>query len=209
MAGIFSKQSLISIEAAVKAAEKLSSSEIVPMAVDSSGFYAWVHWFWSVVFLVISVVSVEVWNHSGFWPLELREVFIVQLLFMGVGCAFSFIPFVKRNTIPRFLRDGAVHEAAQANFLTHGIHLTRERTGILIYISLLEHQVEILADQGIHQKLGAAFWDQMAQKIAQGIAQGKADESLIAVIESMGQKLAEFFPRRHDDTNELSDTLRK
>jgi putative membrane protein len=101
----------------------------------------------------------------------------------------------------------AVREAALASFSRHGVYSTKERTGVLVFISLLEKRVEILADQGIHEKVGEEYWRSLVRKLVAGIRAGKALDTLVEVIGQIGHGLATHFPHRKGSRNELSDEL--
>ena len=88
-----------------------------------------------------------------------------------------------------------------------GIYNTRERSGILIFISLLERRVELLADRGISKKISQEQWDGMVRHILSGIRENKFSEHLIQAISMAGDLLAAHFPARPDDTNELGDDV--
>jgi putative membrane protein len=65
----------------------------------------------------------------------------------------------------------------------------------------------VLGDRGIHEKLGDHQWSEARDLIIQGIHRGQAVKGICAAVESCARALAEHFPRRPDDTNELSDQV--
>jgi putative membrane protein len=101
--------------------------------------------------------------------------------------------------------DTRVHEAAFMQFYSSGLYRTREENGIEIFLSLFEKRVVVIADRGIHEKMGNVHWDEVRNKIIHGIRAGKPREGICAAIESCGESLAKHFPRRADDVNELPD----
>ncbi len=103
--------------------------------------------------------------------------------------------------------DERVHEAAFREFYASGLYRTREANGIVIYLSCLEHRVVVLGDKGIHEKMGEPHWQEVRNQIISGIKQGRAREGICAAIESCGKALADHFPRRADDVNELPDDV--
>ena len=66
----------------------------------------------------------------------------------------------------------ASRKAAQALFMTHGLHLTEKRTGVLIYVALADRRVEIVADAGINSKVEQSAWDELARDVVDRRAQG-------------------------------------
>jgi uncharacterized membrane protein len=102
---------------------------------------------------------------------------------------------------------GSELKSAAKIFRKLNMHETAERNGVLIYIAALSRKVAVIGDEGIHQKLGQEFWEQLVARL---VAQFKADrkaEALAACIVECGNQLGKFFPRRSDDKNELSNTI--
>ncbi len=98
-------------------------------------------------------------------------------------------------------------KAAQKVFTRLKMHQTDERNGVLIYVATLSRKVAVIGDKGIHEKLGAQFWEQVVQNmIAQFKANRKAEALADCIIEC-GKQLGNFFPRKTDDANELSNTI--
>jgi putative membrane protein len=71
----------------------------------------------------------------------------------------------------------------------------------------LERRVELIADQGINQKISQSQWDAIVKHIIQGIQQNKLIPHLCESIENCGKLLTEHFPIKTDDTNELKNEL--
>ena len=102
----------------------------------------------------------------------------------------------------------AVDRAARLAFLSQGLVETRDRTGILIFVSLLEHRVEVIADRGIDTKVQPGTWDGVVDATLSGIRERRAEEGLCEAIRTCGELLAAEFPPRPDDTDELANRLR-
>lgn len=92
-----------------------------------------------------------------------------------------------------------------ADFQEFGLINTRDKTGVLILILLKNHQVEVLDDKGINDRVGEGYWDQIVSVITDGFNHNKPYEGICRAVEKVGGLLAETFPRKPDDTNELSD----
>lgn len=91
---------------------------------------------------------------------------------------------------------GAVYQRAVETFLEHGLFDTDERTGILLFVSLSEHRIEVLADQGIDARVDAQAWSDVTDHIRRGI------ERCGRVLEEHG------LAGGPDGDNELADRLR-
>jgi putative membrane protein len=205
---MFTEKSLAQIEEAVTAAEKQTTGEIVPVYVRASVSYAWVHWFWFFFGVVLASIACLQYFSRHNWADPWKEIFIWQALGGLFFTALSTWSHFVRLTVPKKIFASEVNKAAYANFLAQGLHRTENRTGILIFISLLERRVVILGDEGIHKKVSDEFWKDQADEVAKGIAVGRAAEALISVIEKMGKTLALHFPATTHDKNELTDGLR-
>ncbi len=117
------------------------------------------------------------------------------------------IPPVRRWVTPRSIRTARVRKAALQQFLAHGVHVTEARTGVLLFACLADHQVEVLADSGIHEKVDESVWAEAVEALARGLKQGEAAAGFEAAIGLTGAVLAEHFPPQPRDRNELDDRL--
>lgn len=196
------------IEAAVREAESRTSGEIVPTVVESSASYGWIAY--RAAFAGwLAATLVAIWAHVYHpFMLEFRDTLLLQIGGLLLGWGISLLPFATRLLVSRAALAEEVDQAAHVSFVRHGLMNTRERTGVLIFVSLREHRVEILGDQGIHEKVGAAFWAQEVERIVAAIRDRRPAEGIVAAIRSIGTRLEEHFPRRADDKNELPDHLR-
>ncbi|WP_017234472.1 TPM domain-containing protein, partial [Pandoraea sp. B-6] len=82
---------------------------------------------------------------------------------------------------------------------------TEHNNGVLIYLLLADRSVEIVADRGIHQKVGAREWNAVCRQMEAAFRKGEYEAGVIAGVESIGQHLRQYFPARDVGTNELSD----
>lgn len=192
------------IASLVKEAERKTSGEIVVRVVQSSGDYR------AVLFICVlcgsglgTLVALTISHFS--WASTLLEW---QLAGAAVGTVVSFSQAVRRFCFGKNQLEKNVHEAALASFLTEGVAETRDRTGILLYVSELERRVEIVADRAVHLKLGKNYWDSQVAGICKSLRDKKAFEGISQAVKEMGTLLGEHFPRKKDDTNELPDSVR-
>ena len=79
--------------------------------------------------------------------------------------------------------------------------------GVFFFVSLFEHKVWILADTGIYSRISQQELQLYANDMAKGIRQGNAAEILCREIDNLGKVLAQHFPARHDDENEISNQV--
>lgn len=200
----FSETEQESIRRAVKAAEAATSGEIATMVVERSDSYREAETLGAVLVAgLVAVVACVAIHHVTIWT----YVPLVFFLFFPVRLLFSRFPGLKLPFIGRRRLEEAVRERAVRAFYEKGLYRTREESGILIFISQLEHKVWILGDREINARIPADSWQRMAGELAAGLKGGKACEALCTVIASCGAELARHFPRRSDDENELTDEL--
>jgi uncharacterized membrane protein len=83
------------------------------------------------------------------------------------------------------------------------MHKTRERNGVLIYVSVDDHQFAIIGDSGINALLEHDFWNCTKEAMLVHFRQGNIVGGIMAGIEKAGEKLSVHFPPREGDQNEL------
>lgn len=197
------------ISEAVRKAELGTVGEIVPMVVARSHRYRWVHFLWFLIGLLGASACLELCFDALLWHFSFHQILLWQLGGGVTGFLFSLIPWVHRKTVPTSMMAEAVHRNCLAQFVQAGLTETRGRSGILIFVSLFEHRVEILADAGIHRQVPKNYWKEQTDSIVQGVRTGQFVEALCRAISTMGSKLAEKFPSDEANPNELSNELRE
>ena len=104
--------------------------------------------------------------------------------------------------------DREVRQRAVEAFVEHEVFATRERTGVLIFLSLFERRVVVLGDSGINARVKPGEWDGIVAGIVAGIKRGQPGQALVEAIGRCGELLQrEGVERRADDANELPDRL--
>ena len=192
------------IQQAVAAAEQRTSGEIVPMIVGASSRYAESNVTGLIVGLALGSAAAIVWGDPwGYIHAEL----VWPVCGAALGLLLSHVPAIKRILIPTARVLEAVHTRSLAAFTAHGLHYTKAHTGILIFVSLFEHRVVVLADRGINEKTQPGTWDGIVGIITSGLKSKNGCAAFCAAIEQCGKILAEHFPRAPDDRNELADKL--
>ena len=89
-----------------------------------------------------------------------------------------------------------------------GMHKTQLRNGILFYLAIDSHQYAILGDQGIHEKVGQAYWEGIRDAMQAQLKDGDWVGALCSGIAQAGEALAMYFPNAGAaDVNELSDEI--
>ncbi len=192
------------IAAAIKAVEKNTAGEIAVMVVDESDSYPDANILSGIIIGgLVSLVITELFFDNSL------TVFVI--FFAGLSLVTSWItaqfPPLKRIFIAKKRSDELVREQAVQSFYEKGLHKTRDATGVFFFISLFEHKVWVLADTGIYSRISQQELQVYARDLAKGIKQGRAAEILCREIADLGEVLAEHFPVKHDDENELSNQV--
>jgi uncharacterized membrane protein len=105
-------------------------------------------------------------------------------------------------------RSMSIEELARRQFHHLGMTQTKERNGVLLFLLLEDRELHILGDEGIHSKAGPETWQQIADGMISWFSKRKFREGLIEAVHEVGDLLAQHFPRRPDDTNELANEVR-
>ncbi len=202
-----------SVEACVKEVEKTTSGEIVPMIVSASYHYPMSNMIGGLIFaLLISVAFTLAYSIQKSWG----GVTAMDLWLFPAVFAVSFllfhelvkrIPGLKRIFITRAEITEEVEEAALTSFYRNGLNKTRDRTGILIFISVFERKALVLADEGINAKVDTAVWQEVVDLVVNSIKQRKQAEGICRAIRRCGGLIGEYFPIKKDDTNELDNLI--
>ncbi|MBE0644767.1 MAG: TPM domain-containing protein [Bacteroidetes bacterium] len=209
---LFSEQDKKRIADAVKDAEQRTSGEIVPFVVGRSDTYpeAWLRAGALLAFLVLFFFALVDMGTDLWLPFGYAESGVLVILAFGLGAALTaFIPVVKRIFIPGGMLQQRVDERAALAFIDEEVFSTRERTGILIFISLFERRVRILGDTGINAQVKQEEWDAIVQIIVDAIRNGAAAEGMLEAIWKCGELLERHGVEiRPDDTDELDNRVR-
>lgn len=100
-----------------------------------------------------------------------------------------------------------VLDRAAAVFKTLSLHKTKERNGVLFYLSVNDRKFAIIGDVGINKVVPEGFWDSTKELIISHFKKGEFVQGLINGIELAGEHLKQYFPHQKDDVNELSDEI--
>jgi uncharacterized membrane protein len=96
-------------------------------------------------------------------------------------------------------------QRALALFADHGVWDTEDNCGVLVYVNLAEHKVDIVADRGIDRKIDAATWQAVCRTMTEGFARGQFHDSTLAAIAKINELLRTHFPADGARPNELPD----
>ena len=202
--GFLSPADRDAVVAAVGAAEKRTSAEIVPMVVGASDDYPKAELACAVaVGLTAGLLLCLALGTRNMW---------LFMLFFGLFALAAFetakrTPAVKRLFVARDRALIETKQAAQAAFFNHGLTETKARNAVLIYVSVFERLVFIQPDTGLAGTLDARTLDAVTAALTRGIAQGRPAAALVASIATLAELLAPHFPPADNDTDELKNLI--
>ena len=186
----------------IRDAEAATSGEIYVVVAHSPDAFRLVPILWAALFALLLAWALDLGT-----GLSTSMILSLQALgFIAVALLLS-LPSLRYRIVPAAIAEDAAHRAALAQFMAHGVHLTSARTGVLIYVSLLPRRIEILADAGIHAKVGQDIWDKAVALLAAEARNGRLSEALAHAIRELGALLAAHFPRTQETRNELPNRV--
>ncbi|MEK6556431.1 MAG: hypothetical protein AABZ31_14380 [Bdellovibrionota bacterium] len=211
------------VEKAVQEAEKFTAGEIVPMIVRRStgvGHVAPILFLSFLLFISLSDFIFLKYESTlnellfyFFGSAVSFDVFLVLITLILIGLAgFSSFYLARFDFFQRLLTadydlDFQARERAQLEFYWSKTNQTESRTGILIFLSLMEHRCVVLADETIAGKLPATIWQSVVDQVLAGVKRGQPTEGLTEAIHTCGEILAKHFPGQISGPNELSNLL--
>jgi putative membrane protein len=189
------------VSAAIHAAEQRTSGQIVCVLAHASSDYAYVPVLWASAFALLAPLPL-----ISFTPWSVQRIYLVQLaVFIVVGLIFSLLP-LRLALVPRAVRRARAHRAALEQFVVRRVAHTKNRTGVLIFVSLAERYARIIADDAIAQKVPNSEWQAAIDALTGHMRDGRIAQGFIAAIERCGAVLAAHAPP-DGARNELPDRL--
>jgi len=200
----FTAQDERAVHDALAAAEKRTVGEILPVIVERSDPHPGADWLAALCLLLVGSGLLASWL-----PWEHPMLLLLSQFGMGaVGFGLArVLPDFKRLFIFEDRASAVAAEQAFQEFYANGLHKTEAGTGVLLFVSLLEHRAIVLADEGIDAKVDAEFWAGTDDAILDGIRKGSLRAGLVSGIHSAGERLAELFPWQDGDRNEIPDRV--
>jgi putative membrane protein len=205
---------LAAIEDAIRQAEARTSGELYCVVAEESADYGETPLAWAAgaallgpALLLLGGVRVSVPDLFGGWTAAqvgraaeraAREALIGAILLQAALFVTTLLvvalPQVRRALTPRPFKRERVRRRAREQFAAKGLHLTRARTGVLIFVSFAERMAELIADEGVAAHVDPQVWDQAMAALVDGLRRGHAAAGISAAIGLCGEVLAEHFP---------------
>lgn len=195
---------LDALHAGLREVEARTSGEIVPVVLERSDRHPaapWLAGLWSGLLGSVVLAGVLPWDRPG----------LLLLCQVGLGLVgwltARLLPDFQRQLITEARADEMAAEQALQEFHALGLRETRDRTGVLLFVSLLERRVIVLGDEGIDAVVGPERWQAVDDAILAGIRAGDLARGLADGIAAVGEVLVEHFPVKADGENEIPDRV--
>ena len=186
---------------AVRDIEKSSDAEIVIVVRGRSGTYRQADYLCGGILALAGLVFVLLspFDFHTYWvPID------VVALFIAGAYGSSRTNFLRRALTTRKFRAQAARTGAAAMFYEAGIANTSAENGLLIYLSLLERRLEVIADRGILKAVPALKWNNSVFELKR-VGRDPKPEKLVEAIRKVGLLLVEHLPATGENPNELPD----
>jgi len=187
---------------AVKAIEDTSAIEVVVAVRRKSAGYRHSNVIVGVLAAFAGLAAMLFSDYEFSIPSILIDPFVVGLI---AGALVEIAPAIKRVLTPPRILEREVRRAARAAFVERGVHNTRDRSGLLVYISWLEQRVAIVRDSGLDRVLPDDAVTQLERELT--TAMRISGTALAERLEALLSKVTVGMPRRADDANELPDAI--
>lgn len=186
---------------AIRAVEARTSGELVTVIARHSADYSHIPLLWAAVIALLLPVPLL------FTRIPAAYIFDIQWAAFIVLTLLLQIRPLKMSLIPARVKRAHARRAAREQFHAQGLHRTSERSGVLIFVSLAEHYVEIIADEGINTRLPHDVWEKAVSDFVREVKAGRVAQGFLHIVAACGEPLAAHFPRSTGDIDELPNHL--
>lgn len=201
------------IEAAIRAVEAKTRAELVVVATPASDDYRYVvlalaavlglaaPFPWSLGLVGGGAVWEGVGGDGAMWAHGASLLVFLAVLALGR------VDALRRLIVPRGLMRRRAAGAARAQFFAQKVRMTRDRAGVLLFVSAFEHHVEIIADETAAAAVPDAVWAAAVARFVASLKQDGPAAGFLAAIAQLDEELAARLPGDARDENELPNHL--
>jgi putative membrane protein len=187
---------------AIHAAEAKTSSEIVCVLAQTSSKAT------VLPALIAAVIALALpWLLVALTAMTVERILLLQAMTFFVLLLLFSVPPVRSALVPARTRRAMAHHAAMEQFVLRGIARKKDRSGILIFVSLAERYARILADEGIAAQVPQAHWQEAIDALIGHMRDGRIADGFVSAINLCGEELARHFPRSSASRDELPDRV--
>ena len=192
------------LSAAVRAVEAVSSAELVVAVRPRSGSYLHAEFAVGIAagLAALAVLLYSRWTFGLVW-------FLVDPVLAGVLAGFAIYrsPGLHRALTRRSALRRRVEMAARSTFLERRVHGTSGRTGILLYISLLEREAALVVDLGVEALAATEVWRAAAGEVEAAVRRGDSGTEVAAKVRDLATVLGPALERSSADVDELPNEV--
>lgn len=197
-----SEQDRKRISTAIRVAEAKTSGEIVCVLAQASSDTT------ALPILVAALAALALpWLLVAFTAMSVHRILSLQALVFFTVSVLLCLPRVRVALMPRAARRAVAHRVAMEQFSIRVMARKKERSGILIFVSIAEHYARIIADEGIAARVPQSEWQEAVDALVAHTSSGRMAEGFITAIEKCGNVLATNFPRSEASRDELPDRI--
>lgn len=191
------------IAEAIRRAEARTSGELVTVIAREADDYYYIPTLWAALTALAlpALVTLLALQHT------LLDSYGAQVTLFILATLLFRIPALKYRVVPSAIRRQRAARLAREQFLMQNLHHTAGRTGIMLFVSVAERYVEIIADKGINDAVEPDAWEQVVAAFVARVKAGRISDGFVEAIETCGEYLARHFPLEEGDRNELPDHL--
>ena len=191
------------IDRAIREAESRTAGEIVTIIAREADDYLFLPLLWSAGIALLIPLPLVLFD----LPLSALQIYEIQIaVFLALGILSRWRP-IKMRLVPRMVKRQRAGRLARAQFLEQGLHHTEGRSGIMIFVSAAERYVEIMADQGINDRVPPGSWDGIVRDFVAKVRADRTGDAFVSAVQQCGALLAEHFPAAPRNPDELPNHL--
>ncbi|PLC58957.1 TPM domain-containing protein [Photobacterium carnosum] len=199
---LFTNEQLQTISQTISDMEKTTDAELITIMATKADDYYFVPTLWAAIialFVPALLIITPLW-------LELTDILLVQLAAFVVLTLIFRIPAIKYRLLPKVVKHRRASLVAREQFLTNGVHRTKQHLGVMIFVCEAEHYVEILTDYGINDCISDEAWQSIVRDFTKDVKAGKTFEGFIQCLQQSGKLLTNALPYT-EEKNELPNCL--
>ena len=190
------------ISDAIASVEKQTDAELVAVLAKQSDSYHYIPMLWAALFALLTPFILML---LPFW-LDTAEIFFTQSSVFIVVAVIFRLPAVYIRLIPKSVRYWRAANMARRQFLENNLHHTSGETGVLIFVSVAERYVEIIADRGINEKVEQTQWQVIVDQFIEAIKKNEVLKGYADAVNACGEILIQHVPASKEK-NELPNRL--
>lgn len=188
------------LEQRITDAETSTRAEIMTVIAKQSDGYRYIPILWAALlalsipglYFLYSTFVNDGWVYPGTEHPE--HIYPIQVLaFLGLGMLFQ-LPAARLWMIPGIVKKQRAARHAREQFFLQNLHQTADRTGVLIFVSVAEHYVEIIVDSGISDKIDDREWQESINAFIEDVRRGDIAQGFDRALDHCERVLAEHFP---------------